>query len=641
MTHHIPASARPLFAFHLLALACVTAWAQSTPATEPQRVEVTGKPIIESNRTDAFGSLATEIGESQVRDLNAIDLSSALRRTPGVTVSRFNPVGSFGGDEGGAVYVRGLGASRPGSEIKTYVDGIPFYMGVWNHALLDLLPIGGMERITVYKGPQPQTFGNTFAAIDLTPRRARKDGVAGNLRWSAGSFSTQVEQADLSLRAGDGEFSIAQGHARSNGHRDDADGKLDNLMASGSIRLGPQWRIGALLLGADNKVSDPGIEGDPASKTGTFNTRGTLGSVSVAHDHGPWQGRAQLYDNRGTGHWDNPTAAVVHSSFHLSGLRWRERAQPWKGGELVAGLDIDRMQGSVAFNGFTAFDGVSLRLSSPHVAVAHTLDLSAGWALTPSAGIRLYRHNVYGSSSAPHAGLVLAQGDALALRLNASRGLNHPGLDAALLNAIVPPLAGAPESWRSLKPEQMDHVELGARWSPARGTSLDVAAFNDSLKDRYVFAFPPAVALPSFTNLGDYRVRGVEATWQQQWNTAWSSFAGVTLLDSTLADLPYAPKRALAAGATWREGAWRVSGDAQAQGAMFVLNKARADGAPNTAQVGGFAVFNLRAAHALAALGPRGEVFVALENLGDRRYAYRPGYPMPGRSGQVGINLSL
>lgn len=628
----------PITALASAALLSAAAQAQSTP---PQRVEVTGRPIIESNRTDAFGSLATEVGESQVRELNAIDLSSALRRTPGVVVSRFNPVGSFGGDEGGAVFVRGLGASRPGSEIKTYVDGIPFYMGVWNHALLDLLPIGGMERITVYKGPQPQSFGNTFAAIDLTPRRARTGGAAANLRVSAGSFATLVEQADLGLRLGDMEFSVAQGHARSHGHRDDAHGKLSNLMASGSARIHPQWRIGALLLGADNKVSDPGLEGDPASKTGTFSTRGTLGAVSLAHDHGPWQGRAQLYNNHGTGHWDNPAAAVVHSTFHLSGLRWRETAQPWAGGELVAGLDIDRIQGSVAFNGFTAFDGVSLRLASPHVAVTHTLNFSTGWTLTPSAGLRLYRHNVYGNRSAPHAGLVLAQGDALAFRLNASRGLNHPGLDAALLNAIVPPLAGAPESWRALKPEQMDHVELGARWAPASGTSLDVAVFNDSLKNRYVFAFPPAVALPSFTNLGSYRVRGLEATWQQQWNPAWSSFAAVTLLTSSLADLPYAPKRALAAGITWREGAWRVSGDAQAQGAMFVLNKARADGAPNTARVGGFAVLNLRAAYALPVLGPRGEVFVALENLADRRYAYRPGYPMPGRSGQVGFNLSL
>jgi len=633
-----PSPHRPrLLLLGAVALACQAQAQTSTPS----RVEITAPPIIESNRTDAFGSLATTVGEAQVRDLNAIDLSSALRRTPGVTVSRFNPVGSFGGDEGGAVHVRGLGASRPGSEVKTYVDGIPFYMGVWNHALLDLLPVGGMEHIAVYKGPQPQRFGNTFAAIDLTPRRPRQDGLAGHLQVAGGSFGTFVEQADLSLRSGDAELALVQGHARSDGHRAAADGRLDNLMASGTYRLGPNWQAGLLLLGADNLVSDPGVEGDASTRTGTFGTRGTLGALSLAHAHGDWQGRLQLYDNRGSSHWNNPTAAVVHSTFQLSGLRWRETLKPWAGAELVAGLDIDRMQGSVAFNGFTAFDGVSLRLTSPYLALAHTLAVGPGWTLTPSAGVRLYRHSILGNSTAPHAGLVLAQGDALALRLTAARGLNHPGLDAALLNAIVPPLAGAPDSWRTLQPEQMDHVELGARWAPARGMALDVALFHDDLKHRYLFAFPPVVAMPSLTNLGSYRVRGAEATWQQQWGPAWSSFAGLTLLSGSLDDLPYAPKRALAAGLTWRTGAWRVSADAQAQSQMAVLNRSRADGATNTAQVGGFTVVNLRAAHALPVLGPRGEVFVALENLGDRRYAYRPGYPMPGRSGQLGVRFSL
>lgn len=613
----------------------------AAPAAGAQRIEVTGSPIVEQQRVDAFGALTTEVGEVQIRDLNALDLSSALRRTPGVAVSRFNPVGSFGGDEGGAVYIRGLGASRPGSEIKTYIDGIPFYTGVWNHALLDLLPVQGMERISVHKGPQPQQFGNTFAAVDLSPRRARSEGLSGNLRLAAGSFSTVVEQADLAWKAGGAEVTLAQSHAQSDGHRADADGRLDNLLVRGTLQLAPQWSIGALVLAADNEVRDPGVEGNPASKTGRFDTRGTLASLSLAHTHGDWQGRVQLYANRGTGHWDNPTDAVVHSTFELSGLRWRESLRPWQGGEVSAGLDVDKMSGTVAFNGFTAFDGVSMQLTSPHVAVAHTLALGGGWSATPSAGVRLYKHDVFGSHNAPHAGVVLAQGDALALRANVARGLNFPGLDAALLNAIVPPLAGAPQSWRDLKPERMDHAELGARWSPARGTSLDAAVFEDRLKDRYVFAFPPAVALPSFTNLGSYRVRGAELTWQQAWSAAWSSYAGVTLLDSSLADLPYAPEQALGAGVTWREGPWRVSGDLQAQGRMFVLNKARADGAVNTAEVGGFAVANLRAAYALPVLGPRGEVYLAVENLGDRRYAYRPGYPMPGRAGQVGVNLSL
>jgi iron complex outermembrane receptor protein len=118
----------PLFGLASAQITIGAAYAQGTSARDP-KVVVTGSPIIESSRIDAFGSLTTEVGASQVRDLNALDLSSALRRTPGVIVSRFNPVGSFGGDEGGEVYVRGLGASRPGSEIN-YVDGILPYMGV-------------------------------------------------------------------------------------------------------------------------------------------------------------------------------------------------------------------------------------------------------------------------------------------------------------------------------------------------------------------------------------------------------------------------------------------------------------------------------------------------------------------------------
>jgi iron complex outermembrane receptor protein len=40
-------------------------------------------------------------------------------------------------------------------------------------------------------------------------------------------------------------------------------------------------------------------------------------------------------------------------------------------------------------------------------------------------------------------------------------------------------------------------------------------------------------------------------------------------------------------------------------------------------------------------LGKKGEVFVSVDNLFDNKYAYRPGYAMPGISGQVGIAASF
>lgn len=622
-----------------LALLAPAVYAQSAPALPS--VTITGSPVIEANVVDVFGSAHTSVGEEQIRDLNAIDLSSALRRSTGVAVSRFNPVGSFGGDEGGAVYVRGMGASRPGNELRTYVDGIPFYMGVWNHALLDLLPVNGVREVSVFKGPQPQLYGDTFAAIDMAPRRATRNGLSGNASVSVGSWSTLVEQAAVGWRSEQADVLVSQGHAKSDGHRPDADGKLDNAMVNANVRLGDQWSIGLLGLSAYNKVSDPGIDGIPTSKTGVFTTRGGLVALSLQHDHAMAHGRLQVYGNSGLGLWDNPTAAQVRSTFELSGLRWSETLTPWQGGEVLAGLDVDRSTGTVAFNGFTAYPGETLRLVQPHVAVAHKAALGGDWSVTPSAGVRLYDHNVFADTSAPHVGVVVEQGNTLALRLNHAKGVSYPGQGAPLLNAIVPPLAGTPTGWRSLGAETMQHTEVGLRYSPGKTTVVDLAVFDDQLKNRYVIAFPPAVAAPSLTNLGEYGVKGVEATWQQTWSPALSSYVGVTLLDASRADLPYIPEQAGSLGVTWRQGSWRVSVDAQAQCGMLTLNRGRGAGDTNTAAVGGFGVVNLRTAYQLPMLGAGSEAFVAMENLGDRAYAYRPGYPMPGRSAQLGVSFKL
>ena len=110
-----------------------------------------------------------------------------------------------------------------------------------------------MQRIDVLKGPQPQVFGNTFGAINLVPKRADKaQGVTGDVQVSAGSFGTVVEQFDISGRSGDWDFALAQGYAKSDGHRADAQGKLANLMARVGYQINPQWSAGVLLLKADN-----------------------------------------------------------------------------------------------------------------------------------------------------------------------------------------------------------------------------------------------------------------------------------------------------------------------------------------------------------------------------------------------------
>lgn len=615
------------------------------PSVELEPTPIVGSSVIDQNTIDSFASLSTVIGQEQIRDLNALDLASALRRTPGIVVSRFNPVGSFGGAEGGAVYIRGLGASRPGSEIKTYIDGVPFYMGVWGHPLLDLLPINAMQSISVYKGPQPQHFGNTFAAIDLAPRVAGEDdGHHGELQLTAGSFRTATEQASLIGRQGDFDYLLAQGAARSDGDRSDGDGRLGNAMARLGYRLDDNWSLGLLLLHADNRVSDPGEKGDPQTRNGEFNTRGTLTSLSLAHQHDWGQGSLKVYHNEGRGAALDQTGSDgdTISDFTLQGLRWQEQLNPWQGGEIALGLDVDEVRGQVHFKRVAPapqarFDAPTLRVTSPHLAVSHAFELSEQWVLTPSAGLRSYSHNVFDSATAPHAGLLLSSDD-VEFRANLSRGINYPGLEASVMSSLIPALG---QSWTALKPETLDHQEIGVRFNPLAGTTVDLALFRDQLKDRYLFAFPPAVSQPSYINLGDYDIKGAEATWQQRWNDNWSSFVGFTWLDPSLKTLPYAPQKAVSLGSTYETGRWRLSADAQYQQDMYVLAEERSAGASNFSRVSSFTVVNLRAGYALPALGKVGEVFVAVENLFDRDYAYRSNYPMPGTSAQLGLKMGF
>ena len=163
-----------------------TAEEEQSDVNTLEPMTVTARPIIEGNQTDGYGSVKTVITQEQLDDLNAHDLETALRKTPGVNMSRFNPVGSFGGAEGGGIFIRGMGSSRPGAEIKTLVDGVPMYMSVWNHPLLDLMSIDNADSIEVYKSPQPQYFRQRLCRRQYRPQANAGRGVLSpRVKWRA------------------------------------------------------------------------------------------------------------------------------------------------------------------------------------------------------------------------------------------------------------------------------------------------------------------------------------------------------------------------------------------------------------------------------------------------------------------------
>lgn len=626
------------------------AHAEQTPA-ELEANEVVANPIIEENRLDEFSDVSALVTEEQIRDQNAVDLASALRRTPGVQISRFNPVGAFGGNEGGGVFIRGMGHGRPGSEVATYIDGIPLQMGVWGHPLLDLLPVNGMQSITTYKSPQPYMNGNNFASVNLRTKQATEDGIHGHGRFSGGYYSTFIEQADVTGKQGDLDFSLAQGFSTSNGHRHNADGELKNVMGSIAYRLDDHWTIGSHFLYVNSQAGDPGSTRSDHPTDPRYNTEAGLVSLDLSHQHGDAHGELKLYMNTGKGDWmayqaadrdGNPTVDTL-SNFDMFGLRWKETITPWTGGELVAGVDSDWTSGGIRDVNHTnpsnsfSYDTPTFRVTSPFVALNQTFELGGGWSLVPSAGVRYYDHSEFDSESSPHAGVSLVS-DRITLFANFSRGIHYPGLELPSLARYMPMLG----DWRQMSAEEVQHAEFGGKFTPFDGTQLDLSFFNDRVKNRYVFQFTDGSGYnPMFLNLGEYAMRGFEGSIKQDIVEDWSVFAGVTLLNPSIDNLPYTPERMVSAGINGRIEKLRLNIDAQYQSETYTLNRDRNSNRTNSQTVSSFVVVNARVAYPLPMLGKDGEVFVAAENLLSRDYSYRQGYPMPGRWGQIGVSASF
>jgi iron complex outermembrane receptor protein len=121
-------------------------------------------------------------------------------------------------------------------------------------------------------------------------------------------------------------------------------------------------------------------------------------------------------------------------------------------------------------------------------------------------------------------------------------------------------------------------------------------------------------------------------------------FTCVSLLRSTPGDLPYAPHSTFSGGLNWQLFSnWMLSADSVYISSMHILSQGRSVGATNPAVVGAHFLLNARLARRFTLgnrAGTHGEVFLAGENLTDRRFAYRPGYPIPGLNGMVGIRLN-
>lgn len=612
-------------------------------------VRVVSSPIIKGNTVSRYGFESTVVTEAQIHDLNAQDIASALRRTPGVTISRYNPVGSFGGGAGGGIFIRGAGSSRPGGELAMLYDGVPRMNPIWSHPLLDMISIDPAGSIDVYKAAQPQTFGNAHVAVDVKPKRMQEEGFKTKTGAQYGTYNTFAQTAEHGGKKGPADYYVGQSFRSSEGHRVHSNGQLENYYGRLGFQVQENWNISWFGNFSDNYTFDPG-EKDSAKNDGRYATWDSLNTLTFANDYKNAFGHVKFYYNQGDARWDGENGGRndTKMEWEVFGARSRETITPWKGGELIVGLDIDSMNGKQT-NRTSQFSEHTFNIYSPYLALSHQFGEKDSWYLIPSAGFRQYWHNEFDEEPSPQAGLILGYKDT-EMHFGYSRSVVYPGLNVVIMSEVIsPPLKkNNPKGWKELSAETMDHFELGVSHIFNSVFQADITGFYDEGHDRYRMYSKPGTMMPAgFENIDEYKKYGMETTFTVTPTDDLNLFAAASFLKTEPFYMPYAPRWTLTGGANWRfMENFQITADATYRESMYTNGWSRAVSNPNAqrSKVKDSFLVNAKLSYFFDAPSmhiEEGELFIAGENLTDTQYEYLPGYPMPGATVMCGLNLTF
>ena len=641
----------------------------TTPSPAPDSAHtldpepVVSTPIIEGNVVSRYGIESTVVTSKQIRNMNAQDITSALRRTPGVTIARFNPVGSFGGAQGGGIFIRGMGASRPGGELATLIDGVAISNPIWGHPILDIVPIDPAGSISVYKAAQPNLFGNAFAAVDISPKRMIEDGFKTRVSGQYGSHNTVIQSFEHGGKQDALDYYVGQSYKSSDGHRDHSSGQLESYYGRLGYQVHENWNVAWFGAYTNNFAHDPGKSGERYNN-GRYGTLDGLNIFTLANAYEEASGHLKFYYNTGEADWDGESGfnnagrylgdLKTRMEWETWGFRGREAFSLWENGEIVLGFDYDSLSGKQRthrkYNDtHQRFSRHEFELWSGYASLSHMFGSKDGWYAIPSAGVRQYWHSEFDDEASPHAGLIIGHKDT-EFHLGYSRSVVYPSLNVVILSEVVstPLVMNNPKGWKNLSAETMDHFEAGLSHTFNRYVKADLTTFWDEGRDRYrMWSSNPSGVPPSgFTNIDSYHKYGFESSVTVTPDEDLSMFAGAAFLQTDPHDMPFAPKWTLSAGMNWRFlEDFQISADALYRSSMYTDSWART-AVPNTDpdKVTDLFLLNAKLSYFFEfedILMKEGEIFVALENITDRSYEYSPGYHMPGITWTVGLTVNF
>jgi len=494
----------------------------------PQKAFTLGEVLV-TDKNDTSSKITVIKGKDAEKSAKT-DLINVINEKIPSFYTANNRIMGFGVAGSGAAQmsIRGIGnsgwslqtGSGPTTGLPILINGMDTTMMINNHPVADIFTMKNIEKIEILHGPQPVLYGSSAMGgiVNVLTERRKEEGYSTKVSASYGTDNQTDNFISHNGKTGRFDYALSYNLRYTDGDRkqliNTTEFTSEYLSNNGTMhmgyRLSKNWYLGIDGYLMDEKINDPGAEGETKNDLEVFDiTRGGT-VIQIGNTFKSLEGSLQLYGNWGHHKSTCPVnndAAEYESDDSMYGYKLRESLEPVEGTVITAGSEFRRYGGKSENKrtGYIYCDDEFIKETSFFGLVEQDI-MDSFFVL--NGGGRWTWNSEYGNYGSWQTGLISNPLEDTRIHFNAAQGFKLPDI-IQLFNKWWSGDHTAVESDSDLKPETYTSIELGIEQALFDRLEMNLTAYRIFSKNRFVRKF--VMGHTEWMNMDDFNYNGIEA----------------------------------------------------------------------------------------------------------------------------------